>query len=360
MVSSARQLGPIKNALARVMELLDAPEETSGAAAPLDPPPRTPVRPAPPQPHARPTAALARAGAAGLAPRRNEGVRVDLDRVSVRAGGHVVLEDVDLHVAAGDEIAIVGASGAGKSTLLGLLLGWYQPATGRVRVGGRPLDATSLPDCRRRTAWLDPTVHLYNRRLVQNLLYGSDESIGDIAEVIEAADLRDVLEKLPEGLQTVMGEGGALVSGGEGQRVRLGRALLRRDAALVLLDEPFRGLDRDKRKVLLNRVRRAFAGATILCVTHDVSHTLDFGRVLVVEGGRVVEDGDPRALACDMASRYQAMLTSEQFVLESLWSSPAWRRFRVEEGVVVEQAARDYIDLPALVSGSDEGGLDGG
>jgi ATP-binding cassette subfamily B protein len=217
-----------------------------------------------------------------------------------------------------------------------------------------------LPDCRRRTAWLDPTVHLYNRRLVQNLLYGSDESIGDIAEVIEAADLRDVLEKLPEGLQTVMGEGGALVSGGEGQRVRLGRALLRRDAALVLLDEPFRGLDRDKRKVLLNRVRRAFAGATILCVTHDVSHTLDFGRVLVVEGGRVVEDGDPRALACDMASRYQAMLTSEQFVLESLWSSPAWRRFRVEEGVVVEQAARDYIDLPALVSGSDEGGLDGG
>ena len=86
--------------------------------------------------------------------------------------------------------------------------------------------------------------------------------------------LRTVLESLPSGLQTELGENGGLVSGGEGQRVRLGRAFLHRDARLVLLDEPFRGLDRDKRSELLSRARRLWNNSTLLCVTHDLAETL--------------------------------------------------------------------------------------
>src|SRR5439155_19621964 len=129
-----------------------------------------------------------------------------------------------------------------------------------------------------------------------------------MAQAIEAADLHGVLERLPDGLQTPLGEGGALVSGGEGQRVRFGRALLRPGVRLAILDEPFRGLDREKRRTLLARARDAWRGATLLCITHDVGETLGFERVVVVEGGRVVEDAAPAELAARAGSRYRALL----------------------------------------------------
>ena len=130
----------------------------------------------------------------------------------------------------------------------------------------------------------------------------------------------------------MLGEGGGLVSGGEGQRVRLGRAMLRRDARLLILDEPFRGLDRAHRRALLARVRRTFHAATVLCVTHDVGETLSFARVLVVSGGRVVEDGAPADLAERPGSRYRALLDAETAVREGLWSDAAWRRLTLREG----------------------------
>ena len=264
------------------------------------------------------------------------------------------MADVTLDIAPGSQIGIVGESGAGKSTLLGLLLGWHRPAAGAIRLDGRVLTPRDLAFWRRRTAWVDPAVQLFNRPLVQNLVYGSERGATDIARAVEDADLRAVLERLPEGMQTLLGESGALVSGGEGQRVRLARAWLRTDVRLVLLDEPFRGLDREKRRVLLERARAHWAGATMICVTHDVADTLVFNRVLVVEGGQIVEDGDPRALALDMGSRYSAMLANEQFVRERLWASPDWRHVRVEDGQIIEQSEGDWLDLPRLIEGDSQ------
>lgn len=197
-------------------------------------------------------ASLSRRGREGNA----RGVKIALERVSVRIAGHLVLHDIDLAVAPRSHVAIVGPSGAGKSTLIGLLLGWYRPAAGRLLVDDSPLVGARLDALRRETAWVDPAVQLWNRSLVDNLRYGAGEAPSlAIGEVIEATDLRDVLERLPDGLQTRLGEGGGLVSGGEGQRVRLGRGLLRRDARLVILDEPFRGLERERRRALIGRAR---------------------------------------------------------------------------------------------------------
>src|SRR5262249_24969250 len=152
-----------------------------------------------------------------------------------------ILDGVDLAIEAGSRVAIVGPSGAGKSTLVGLLLGWHAPAAGRVLVDGAPLDAGRLDELRRDTAWVDPAVQLWNAPLLQNLLYGAPPDAGGLlGPAVEASDLRPLLEDLPAGLQNPLGEGGGLVSGGEGQRVRLGRALLRPEARLVVLDEPFR------------------------------------------------------------------------------------------------------------------------
>jgi ATP-binding cassette subfamily B protein len=271
------------------------------------------------------------------------GVAVRLEGVSVRTAGHTVLEGIHLVIEAGSHVAIVGPSGAGKSSLVGLLLGWHRPATGRMLIDGAPLDGQRLARLRRETAWIDPAVQLWNRSFLENLHYGApiDSSLS-VSQVIEQAELRSVLEKLPDGLQTPLGEGGGLVSGGEGQRVRLGRALLRPGVRMVILDEPFRGLDREQRRALLARARSVWRDATLLCITHDVSETRAFARVLVVEGGRIVENGPPTDLAQRPESRYRAMLDTEAAVREELWSNGAWRRLELTRGLLRENGQRGY------------------
>src|SRR5262249_50886247 len=162
------------------------------------------------------------AGAAAAGPATSGGVALRFEGVSVVAAGHEILRDVTLDVAAGEHVAIVGKSGAGKSTLIALLLGGHRPSSGRVLADGEPVEGAVLETLRRGAAWVDPAVHLWNRALARNLAYGSGASPKrSAAELVEAADLRSLLQALPHGLQTVLGESGALVSGGEGQRVRL-------------------------------------------------------------------------------------------------------------------------------------------
>lgn len=262
------------------------------------------------------------------------------------AGGHTLLRDLNLHVAPGEHVAIVGPSGAGKSTLLGLLLGWHRLAQGELLVDGQPLDAQALLALRRHTAWVEPGVQLWNRSLVDNLTYASGESgLPRMGAAMAAARLREVLERLPDGLQTRLGEGGALLSGGEGQRVRLARAFMQDGVRLALLDEPFRGLDRGQRSQMLADARRWWQRATLLCVTHDVGETLGFDRVLVVDDGRVVEDGAPRALAL-ADTHYAKLLRAEQRVHEQLWQGTQWRRMQVRGGVVREDTVQE--DTAAL------------
>jgi ATP-binding cassette subfamily B protein len=266
-----------------------------------------------------------------------QGIAVALEGVSVRAGGHTILTDLNLALAPGGHVAIVGPSGAGKSSLVGLLLGWHRPAIGRVLVEGRPLDDQHLAWVRQVTAWVDPAIQLWNRPLLDNLCYGVADAPASLATLaLEQADLRGVLDRLPDGLQTPLGEGGGLMSGGEGQRVRLGRALARRDVRLVILDEPFRGLDRAQRHTLLQRARQVWSTATLLCITHDVGSTQAFDRVLVVEEGQVIEDGAPASLASRPETRYRALLDAEAAVHEGLWSNDLWRRLHLVDGRVYE------------------------
>lgn len=307
----ARQVPIARNVTLRLLEPLAAPADES------------------PPPVVRGSGVLGRQASTGVA--------IAIEGVTVRAAGHTILEDITLDVKSGSHVAIVGVSGAGKTSLVSLLLGWHRPAAGRVLVDGVPLDAARLEELRRETAWVDPTVQLWNRSLAYNLTYGASDGVPPaIGWVIEQADLRAMLERLPEGLQTPLGEGGGLVSGGEGQRVRLGRAMSRAAARLVILDEPFRGLERERRRELLARARRLWAGATLLCITHDVGETRLFERVVVVEGGRVVEDDAPGALIERPKSRYTALLDAEEAVREGLWAAAAWRRLRLDGGRLID------------------------
>jgi ATP-binding cassette subfamily B protein len=263
----------------------------------------------------------------------HDGVGIAFREVSAQAAGHTILQDLDLTIGAGSHVAIVGASGAGKSSLVGLLLGWLQPARGELLVDGEPLTATRLAALRQSTAWLDPAIQLWNRPLLDNLLYGyPPEALGELGGVLESAALHEVLQRLPDGLQTRLGEGGAFLSGGQGQRVRLARALLKRKARLVILDEPFRGLERGQRQAHLTRLRGIWSKATLLCITHDVGDTLSFDRVLVIDGGRLVEDAAPADLAAQPDSRFRALLDAEHTARQTLWTDAAWQHLRMDDG----------------------------
>jgi ABC-type bacteriocin/lantibiotic exporter with double-glycine peptidase domain len=308
----ARQYPVYRNVALRLLEPLGAIEEGAAMAA------------------AAPSHAPAAAAERGAPARASRGMAIELRRVRVVAAGFTILDDIDVTIPAGSHVAIVGPSGAGKSSLVGILLGWHRPAAGEVRIDGAGLDGSRLERVRRETAWVDPAVQLWNRTLLENLCFGrSDGPPGAIGEVITAADLRGVLERLPAGFQTVLGEGGGLVSGGEGQRIRLGRAMLRPAPRLIILDEAFRGLDRDDRHELLARARQRWSESTLLCITHDVSETESFPRVLVVENGRVVEDGAPAELLARADSRYRALHQAEVEVRREIWRSAVWRHLRL-------------------------------
>jgi ATP-binding cassette subfamily B protein len=265
-------------------------------------------------------------------PAAKRGVALEFHDGSVLAAGHIILQSVDLSIAAGEHVAIVGVSGAGKSSLLGVLLGWHRLATGSLLIDGKRAQGSDIEAMRHETAWVDPAIQIWNRSLLDNLTYASDEDATlAVGDVIAAARLRGVTQKLPQGLQTLLGEGGGLLSGGEGQRVRLARALLSPATRLVLLDEPFRGMDRTQRRALLAEARSWWKSVTLLCVTHDVAETMAFDRVLVVEDGRIIEDGSPRKLAA-ASSRYRDLIDAETELNAKMWEGDFWRRLTLQDG----------------------------
>ncbi|HEX4455306.1 MAG TPA: ATP-binding cassette domain-containing protein [Kofleriaceae bacterium] len=272
------------------------------------------------------------------------GVAIAMEKVRIKGGGHTILDRVSLSIAPGEHVAIVGVSGAGKSTLVGLLLGWLRPARGEIKVDGKPLDSLGIERLRRITAWVDPAISIWNQSLLDNLRYGTDAATGwSLDAAIRGAEMLDILEALPEGLQTSLGEGGGLVSGGQGQRVRLARAMLRSNVRLAILDEPFRGLDRERRARLLAESRRLWANITLLCVTHDVAHTQTFDRVLVVENGRIIEDGPPAELLANAESRYAELLRADMDNHSLLWSGGNWRHWWLADGRLVEKPVEQRV-----------------
>jgi len=265
------------------------------------------------------------------------GVALRIEQASAHAAGHTILQEINLTIDSGSQVAIIGSSGAGKSSLVGLFLGWYQATSGRVLADGKPLEGDRLHALRQQTAWVDPAVQLWNRSFLANIRYGSPEDgFRSFSQTLDAAGLREVLEHLPDGLQTVLGEGGGLVSGGQGQRVRLGRGMFRQGARLVILDEPFRGLDRGQRHILLLQARQWWRHATLLCVTHDVVETEDFDRVIVMDGGRIIEDDHPRSLLEKPNSRYRTLMEADRAIRTSFRTDRRWRHLRMEGGVLKE------------------------
>lgn len=202
-------------------------------------------------------------------------------------GRRAALDDVTFEAAPGEVVALVGESGSGKSTLLSVLLGLRTPSAGRVLVDGMALDGRALVPS---LAWAGQRVRILSATLRDNLTLGrpgADDAA--LADALAAASLGPVVGRMPGGLETVVGEGGRMLSGGEARRVALARALVR-DAPLVLLDEPTANLDPDSEAAVLFALRRLAQGRTVLVATHSAAVVALAHRVVRLERGRVVEN----------------------------------------------------------------------
>ncbi len=224
---------------------------------------------------------------------------ITFDRVSFHYGGREpALRDVSLRIRAGTTVAIVGASGAGKSTLGDLAVGLLSPASGSVRVDDVELTGDRLDAWRRQIGYVPQDVFLFHDTIRANLRWAAPEASGeDIEAAIEAA-AAGFVKDLPGGLDTVVGDRGALLSGGERQRIALARALVRRPRLLVL-DEATSALDAENERLILHAIARLHGETTVLMITHRLAAVREADWIYVLDDGRVVQSGTWTSLAAD-------------------------------------------------------------
>jgi len=211
--------------------------------------------------------------------------------------GQPVLRGVTMAVRRGDRVALVGRTGAGKTTLMNLMAGLYRPAEGRITIGGYDPHRLDAPSRRKLVGVVPQSVHIFEGTVAENITLG-DASIG-MEAVVGAArtvGIHAVIEALPGGYQTPLGEGGAKLSHGEMQLLALARAIVT-DPPLLLLDEPTSGLDAITERAVFEAFRVAGEHRTILTISHRLSGVLDADEVSIMAHGQIVQSGDPGALA---------------------------------------------------------------
>jgi len=221
--------------------------------------------------------------------------------------GQTVLKNFVLHVPGGQKVGLVGRSGAGKSTIVALLQRLYDPDAGEVLIDGQVIAHVTQASLRGSIAVVQQDISLFHRSLLENLRYGRpDASDAEVYRAVEAARCSEFIQRLPEGYDTIVGERGMKLSGGQRQRLAIARAFLM-NAPIVLLDEATSALDTESEQSIQEGLARLFRGRTVIAIAHRLS-TLDaFDRIVVMDRGRIVEDGPPRRLLQAKGGIYSRM-----------------------------------------------------
>jgi ATP-binding cassette subfamily B protein len=233
---------------------------------------------------------------------------IDFDRVSFAYGeGPRVLDDVSFRVAPGETLALLGPSGAGKSTLISLLLGFYDPAAGTIRLDGQDIGTIERRDLRSEIAVVMQEPFLYSKSVRENIRLGRS-SAGDeeIQEAATIACVHESIEGFDEGYDTLVGERGVTLSGGQRQRVALARALLH-EPVVMILDDALSAVDTVTENLIIDALRQRRGRHTTLVIAHRLSTLMHADRVLVLDHGRVVQQGT------------HATLVDEEGLYRRLW-----------------------------------------
>ena len=201
------------------------------------------------------------------------------------------LKDIQLKIPSGQILAVVGEIGSGKSTLIQMIPHLYNVMEGTLFIGGYPIDKISLSVLRKNIGYVDQEPYLFSSTIRENITFGVDSATdGEIDDVIKKSGLSADLNRFPEGLETVVGERGVLLSGGQIQRIALARALLVSPSILVL-DDAFSSLDAETEENILSNIKELTRGATTIIVSHRLSAVRKADRIIVMDQGCIVEDG---------------------------------------------------------------------
>jgi ATP-binding cassette subfamily B protein len=211
-------------------------------------------------------------------------------------GGRPLFEDLDLAVPSGTKIGLVGRSGGGKTTLTRLLLRMTDIEAGRILIGGQDISRLRQADLRGLIAYVPQDPAMFHRTLRENIAFARpDATDAEIRRAAEAAHVAEFADALPDGFDTMVGERGVKLSGGQRQRVALARAILR-DAPILLLDEATSALDSESEILVQEALWRLMEGRTALVVAHRLSTVATMDRLVVLDRGRIVEQGTHQEL----------------------------------------------------------------
>jgi ATP-binding cassette, subfamily B, bacterial len=210
--------------------------------------------------------------------------------------GTQVFEKLNLKIRSGEKVGLVGPSGAGKSTLFTLLHRFYDIDEGEIRIDGQRISRITQESLWNAIATVPQDTALFNRSLLENIRYGRpDATDEEVWRAAMEARCNSFVEALPEGLDTIVGDRGLRLSGGQRQRISIARAFLK-NAPILLLDEATSALDTESEEAIREALERLMAGRTVIAIAHRLSTLRRFDRIVVIDDGRVVEDGPPGAL----------------------------------------------------------------
>ncbi|MDP9352246.1 MAG: ATP-binding cassette domain-containing protein, partial [Chloroflexota bacterium] len=227
-------------------------------------------------------------------------------------GGAPVLHDINLEVAPGEVVALVGPSGAGKTTLVNLIPRFYEPQRGEILLDGRPIRDVSLESLRGQISLVPQETLLFSASVAENIRYGRlDATDAEVEEAARMANAHGFVQLLPDGYQTLVGERGLKLSAGQRQRVAIARALLR-NSRLLILDEATAALDNESEALVQDALERLISNRTTLVIAHRLSTVERADRIVVLESGRVVEEGSHHQLL-DLEGLYYRLYTRSFF-----------------------------------------------
>ena len=232
------------------------------------------------------------------APLRRAGASVEIRNVAFRyPGGAKVFDNLNLRFEPGQRVGLIGHSGGGKSTLFALLQRFYDVQRGGIFIDGQDIRRVTQESLGGAIAVVQQDVSLFHRSIRENIRYGRpDASDEDVLSAARAARCLDFIEAMPQGMATVVGDRGIKLSGGERQRIAIARALLK-GAPLLLLDEATSALDSQSEEAVRAALQDLMHGRTVIAIAHRLSTIQNFDRIVVLQGGRVVQDGLPAELA---------------------------------------------------------------